>query len=161
MMFRLQCRENAPGARHPWKMRAPASYLALGLLLSGCGGGATDALPRKAVSGAVTLDGQPLAKGSISFDPENVPTDPVSVGSIIEDGYYSIDSDGGPTPGTYRVSIRAGGSDEAEANLEAPGLPPKKAAPEPIPAMYNTRTTLKAEVTADGSNTFDFTLTSK
>lgn len=165
MMTRSKSREGAPRAGPPTRPRArvgPWSIcLALCLWATGCGGGATDDLPRRAVSGTVTLDGKPLEKGAISFDPEVVPKDPVSVGAIIEGGSYEIAAEQGPTPGTYRVSIRAGGPGEAEASEDAPGMPPRRAAPDPIPARYNARTTLRAEVTADGPNTFDFELTSK
>jgi len=139
---------------------ALAPWLVLGLSLTGCGG-ASDDLPRKSVSGTVTLDGAPLKAGSIAFDPENVPQNPVSVGAVITEGAYSIPGDGGPTPGTYRVSIRAGDAGDAGDAAEAPGATPKARAKEPIPPKYNENTELKAEVKAEGSNTFKFDLTSK
>jgi hypothetical protein len=139
---------------------ALAPLLALGLSLAGCGGG-SDNLPRKAVSGTITLDGAPLKAGSIAFDPESVPTAPVSVGAPVTDGTYSIARGEGPTPGTYRVSVLAGGAGNASASEEAPGATPKARAKDPIPEKYNAKTELKAEVKADGPNTFNFDLSSK
>src|SRR5262245_10701223 len=83
------------------------SELALGLALSlgpaGCGG-AEDAVPREAVSGRVTLDGVPLKRATIHFDPEGQgSTHPVAVGGVVIDGSYSIPKAQGPTPGPYRV----------------------------------------------------------
>jgi hypothetical protein len=135
--------------------------LALGLVTAGCGG-ASDSLPRQAISGKVTLDGKPLPSGSISFDPDDPgQPNPVSVGATIIDGVYSLPRAEGPTPGIYRVSINAVSESEPVTNREAPGAPPKKRPKDLIPAKYNAKTTLKATVTAGGSNSFDYELTSQ
>ena len=66
-----------------------ALVLALSLALAGCGG-AEDDLPREAVSGRVTLDGVPLKRATIHFDPEGQgSTHPVAVGGVVIDGSYS------------------------------------------------------------------------
>jgi hypothetical protein len=141
--------------------------LPLAVLLSalvcgaGCESGATDDLPRNGVSGTITLDGQPLAKGLISFDPDKGQADAVSAGAVVTEGSYSIARNEGLTPGKYRVSIRSSAGGESAATKEAPGMPPKKREKDPIPEKYNAKTTLSAEVTEGGSNVFDFELTSK
>jgi hypothetical protein len=135
---------------------------ALTLALCGCGGGATDSLPREAVYGTVTLDGKPLERGSISFDPDSQgQADPVSVGRPIIGGSYSIPKAEGPTPGKYRVSIYDAGADSGLAPGEAPGAPAKKTKASTVPAKYNANTTLSAEIKAGTANNYDFTLTSK
>jgi hypothetical protein len=130
--------------------------------LAGCGGsGATDDLPRTAVSGKVTLDDMPLESGSISFDPEPGVKDPVSVGGVIKDGTYSIDKATGPTPGTYRVAIQASEPAIVLKPGEAPGATPKVKTKAKIPAKYNTKSELKKDVAAGESNNFDFELKSR
>ncbi len=112
--------------------------------------------------GKVTLDGTPLAKGMISFDPADGSAGAVPAGGVVTDGSYSIDSETGPTPGKYKVSIRSAGSGpEGALEKSAPGMPPKKPKPDPIPKQYNTASTLRAEVRSSGSTTADFALTSK
>ena len=126
----------------------------------GCGDGAADGLPRRAVSGSVTLDGKPLESGMISFDPDAADQPhPVSGGGMIQGGGYSIARADGLTPGLYRVSIRSGGRGAASAAGQAPGAPPRKgAAKDLVPEQYNAKSTLKAEVKDGGSARFDFDL---
>ena len=138
-----------------------AAGLAVIAAMSGCSQ-PEDKLPRQAVRGTVTLDGKPLEKGQISFIPEVQGANPVSGGSVISAGSYSIPQDKGLTPGKYKVAINAAADVPALAAGEAPGAPPKaksKAAPL-IPAQYNTQSTLGAEVKS-GTNTINFEMTSK
>jgi hypothetical protein len=130
---------------------------------SGCGTGSADGLDRRAVSGKVTLDGAPLPRGVIAFDPENEAGGSVPAGGVITDGYYSIDASSGPTPGKYKVSIRSAPTDGDAVKKEAPGAPPRraKASADPIPAKYNTASELTAEIAASGSSSVDFTLVSE
>lgn len=128
--------------------------------MSGCGGGATDSLPRHAVSGNVTLDDKPLPSGSISFDPADPgKPDAVSAGATISNGSYSVAQADGLTPGVYRVSINSRGGAAAVSPTEAPGAPPKTRPKDLIPEKYNTKSTLKAEVKPGESPRFDFDLT--
>jgi hypothetical protein len=126
-------------------------------LLSGCG--AKDPLNRRAVSGTVTLDGQPLKQGSIAFEP--LQPGGVSSGALITDGQYAVPADKGLPQGKYRVSVTAGGA--AAAKLGPDGMPGDAgAAPkELIPAIYNTASKLTAEVGETDSPQFDFQLKSK
>jgi hypothetical protein len=124
--------------------------------LTGCGGG--DGLPREQVSGLVTLAGEPLESGLIQFEPTD-PSIPTLTGGEITEGRYLVPRVEGPVPGTYRVIIT---SNPKEAELdpeegELPGMVPIAKTPG-LPARYNSQTELKAEVTAGGPNTFDFSL---
>jgi len=144
-------------------LRAAVWSAAFAALLSGpgCGGASSDGLDRKSVYGKVTLDGAPLAKGVISFDPDGGTPGAVPAGGVITDGSYSIDAATGPTPGKYKVSIRSASTETLDdSNGPGPSLR-KKAAVDPIPERYNTKSTLTAEVKASGSTTVDFALTSK
>jgi prepilin-type N-terminal cleavage/methylation domain-containing protein/prepilin-type processing-associated H-X9-DG protein len=102
------------------------------LALLGCDGG-TDSLPRVAISGKVTLDGKPLGKGAIAFDPDQTNANPVQVGADVVGGAFSVPRMSGPTPGNYRVSIMSAGAGAGLAPGEAPGAPPKAAPKEEIP----------------------------
>jgi hypothetical protein len=125
--------------------------------LGGCGA-ADDGLARRAVSGMVTLDGQPLAAGSIEFEPEAGNTGTiVSGGAIIRSGYYEIPRDKGLRPGKYKVLISSSGEAPGAGAFEPPGDRPPPPA-EKVPKKYNVATTLSADVKADSPNVFNFDL---
>ena len=67
----------------------------------GCGG-PSDGLPWQAISGTVTLDGQPVAVGS-TLIPEGF--DGPSVGSSILEGAYSIPAHEGTVLGIHRDAV--------------------------------------------------------
>jgi hypothetical protein len=125
-------------------------------LMSGCGG--DDGLFRQSISGLVTLDGVPLAGGSILFEPTTEASG-TAVGATIRQGMFVISRAEGPAPGTYRVRIYS------SSNAQAP---PRKGqgdrAPRPmverLPAHYNAKSDLRAEVFVDHANPFRFALQS-
>jgi hypothetical protein len=80
----------------------------------------------------------------------------IEAGAVIRDGSYSIPREGGPVPGRYKVVINASSGGAAPPS-GAPGaaLPVPK---ELIPAKYNTKSELSAEVKKGGDNRFDFPL---
>jgi hypothetical protein len=130
--------------------------------VTGCGG-ATDTLPREAISGTVTLDGQALPKGVLQIVPAKQ-NEGTPCGSLIQDGKFAIARAQGPVPGEYVVMINSneGGSEASGAPAGAPG--PVATADRPkelIPAEYNTSSKLTAQVKAGGPNTFEFALKSK
>lgn len=100
------------------------------------------------VSGTVTLDGKPLAKGMIYFKT-------VAAGSIdsvdVIDGKYA----GQAEAGVRRVEIIA----YKPATGGTPGMGGSEV--NYIPAKYNVDSKLTAEVTASGPNDFPFDITSK
>jgi hypothetical protein len=137
---------------------------ALGLAV-GCAGSSDD-LPREAVSGTVTLDGQLLPSGSISFMPSDSSGAGVTTtggGGTITSGKFSIARETGLVPGSYNVAIYA--SEESAGRTKPQqvggGSKPAERAKELIPAKYNTSTELKAEIKKGGGNALTFTLESK
>jgi len=147
----------------PFPDRLPAALFSAWLLavsLAGCGDPG-DSLPRKEVSGAVTLDGKPLSHGTIQFLP-TAPETPTAAMAEVKEGAYSVAIAQGLVPGRYKVLISSAHeppSDPAKADA-LPGMsgPPLK---ELLPVRYNSQSTLTAEVKKDAPNTFDFPLTSK
>ena len=118
-------------------------------LLTGCGSDAAT------VSGKVTLDGKPLAKGNIAFYSGGSAA--LATGSINSSGNYTLQTgtDKGLTPGNYQVTVVA--NDVVEPAQEFASPIPKLI----TPAKYSSVSTsgLTAEV-KPGSNTFNFDLVS-
>jgi hypothetical protein len=115
-------------------------------------------LPRQAVSGSVTLKGQPLPQGTIQFLPAT-DKQPTAGAVEIKDGKYSLPQEQGLVPGPYKVMISS--AKESGAQKGPPDDSPGKHGPPPkdlIAAKYNVQTKLTAEVKEGGSNTFDFPL---
>jgi hypothetical protein len=131
------------------------------LFLASCGG-VQDTLPREAISGTATLDGQPLAHGVLQLFPASQ-KEGTACGALIEDRKFSIKRAEGPVPGEYVVMInsnqgRAGGG----APAGAPGPVASSERPkELIPAEYNAQSKLTAVVRAGTPNTLEFALKSK
>lgn len=130
--------------------------LALGMC-AGCGRG--DDLPRAAVHGKVTLDGQPLAAGAITFTPTSKEGGPV-VGARIENGEYELSTAEGPGAGTLKVAITADQQlsfeldDPRQFASHAAEIPPGN----PVPARYNTQTELERTAEAGAEHEWNFDL---
>ena len=136
---------------------ASLSLIGLGLL-GGCGG---NPLGRNPISGTVKVDGVPLEKGTISFQP--LEDGQTSSGAVISGGNYAIPRDKGLPAGSYRVSINAaapGGSRPALAADAVPGdgPPPPK---EMIPPEWNESSTQTIEVKKGGPFIFPFEIATK
>lgn len=117
--------------------------------ISGCG--RSD--DRKAISGNVTLDGEPLPSGLIHFQPTETATS--SAGTTIQNGRYEIPAAQGLKPGKYQVAIQAFKPtgriiDDRQAGKR----------PELTPIGFRESDHLSATVAAGGGNAFDFVLTS-
>jgi hypothetical protein len=112
------------------------------------------------VEGHVTLDGQPVDGGVISFIQGTGPGSDKGNSAIVG-GKYEVAGDRAKnlTPGTYSVQIHwIQKLTKAGANpINADTSPAVK---EVIPPKYNSQTTLTKEVTA-GTNKIDFDLQSK
>jgi hypothetical protein len=127
------------------------------VVFSGC---SNDPLGRQAISGSVKVDGAPLTKGNVSFQPTE--GQPTAGGAVIKDGHYSVPKDGGLVVGKYRVSINAavpgsGGKADEAALPGDPPAPPK----ELIPPAWNTASTQVIEVKKQGPFNFDFAIDTK
>ncbi len=117
---------------------------------SGCGG--PEIAP---VSGKITVGGQPVGRGSVTFmpDQDKGTSGKVAVGDIQSDGSYSLrtfDTDDGALVGHHRVIISGRGLEDAENMAPDPNIPPRYANP--------AQSGLTAEVKS-GSNPINFDLT--
>ena len=125
---------------HSWLLVLAAG----GLLLSGCGGEDYELAP---ISGRVTLDGKPLAKIRVSFQPVSKRPDepnpgPGSYGTTDTEGRYTlqtVESDAdGAVVGTHRVHLGTKPPEQDPADDRAPVYK------EIVPAQWR-----------DGSQTFE------
>jgi hypothetical protein len=106
------------------------------------------------VSGAVTLDGQPVEDGAILFVPVDGTTS--TAGGQIKGGRYSVRV----PPGSMKVSISAPKVVGKKKIYPTPNSPEMPITVEALPARYNERTELRLDVHA-GANRKDFELRSK
>ena len=119
-----------------------ALLLCLLIVIVGCGLGSDG---KHTVRGNVTWNGQPLETGTITFFPES--TAAPEAGKIV-DGDFSFRC----FPGTCRVVIRA---ERFSGMIESMNQPRIE---QYIPSKYNVDSTLTAEVSDDGPNSFTFDL---
>ena len=111
----------------------------------GCGSSDDARLPgRDAVSGTVTLDGKKVDGGSITFFSEKDVAAGIQASASIKDGRYEILV----TPGLKKVKINQ--TVETRPNVFE----------DLIPAKYNSKTTLEADVSQENKQ-FDYELLSK
>jgi hypothetical protein len=147
----MSCRRLVP-------LRAPKPALAFWaaslLLLTGCADEG-----RLALEGAVTLDGQPLDKGFITFRPQPGTPGPTA-GGPIEGGRFSIAPEQGAFAGTFRVEISAQ-RPTGKTLLDADTGQVVPHYEQGLPERYNRRSELAAEVKPGLRNHFEFALTSK
>lgn len=112
---------------------------------------------RVAVQGTVTVDGQPLKSGFVTFTPTEGTEGP-KASAEIADGKFELERDSGPMVGKLRVEIRAQQDlgialdDPEEFDAKAPRVLPGNS----IPPQYNDRSTLVCETSADRPNEFQF-----
>jgi hypothetical protein len=132
----------------------------LGILLVlvwGAGCGLDDSGGRRAISGVVTFDGQPLDNGVIRLEPRSASEAGMAVGATIRRGVFALARQDGPTPGTYRVRIYSSSGVQAPP-AEGQSENTRRPMVERLPAAYNEGSELQVDVTADGPNHFRFDL---
>lgn len=111
---------------------------------------------RHPIQGEITFKGQAVNEGSIQFHPL-VPTEGYLEGAMIEAGRYKIPAEKGLLPGKYQVLVSASDYQGKKPDpSSAPGAVYQSK--ELFPEIYNTKSTLNIEVTAQGPNNFDFHL---
>ncbi len=129
---------------------------AIGVLSTlGCSGPVTNT-----IHGDVTLDGAPLATGSIQFVP--MPgTLGTSTGGNIKDGHYSVTSvKGAPCIGAYRVEIQGmRGTGKMVPDTYKSGKMIEEQAPA-VAARFNSESKLQVDLKA-GDNVQNFEVSSK
>lgn len=137
-----------------YAMALALAAIVLVLPSAGCG---SSEIPRLAVTGTVTLDDKPIDDGTILFTP--MAAGP-SAGSEIKNGRYQILRSRGPSPGKYRVDIRAyraigpATRDEVSGQTEQPMK-------QVLPPRYNSDSKLEVTLVEDRADPVDFRLQSR
>jgi hypothetical protein len=133
------------------------------LYLASC---SSDSGPQRiAVRGAVRLGNVPLANGQIRFIPTENTKGPAAAASIV-DGEYAFTAADGPLVGTHRIEIESADrfdfpidDEQAFAQFAQSGKNRDRKRPlNPVPDIYNTKSTLTRTVDADSEPVFDFEL---
>lgn len=141
------------------------SLLALCSMGMGCGG-SPDPYDRVGFSGEVTLDGEPLAAGFLYLEP--MERQPTQAYAVIQNGSFNVESVAGAVPGRYRVSIVRDDSSALPDGVD-PQTPEGAAISDklsrspttkPLPAVYNVKSRLEADLKYDAENSFAFHLES-
>lgn len=115
----------------------------------GCSTRPADQPEIAAVSGTVTIDGQLLAGVSVVFESER---GVLAFGNTHADGRYTL---------SYIRSAKGAGPGKNIVRISTPTMGPTSPLhKDSIPAIYNTQSTLAADV-VKGRNAFDFALEPK
>jgi hypothetical protein len=130
----------ARGGRRSGRFRG-AAFLAIALAVGGC---ASDEQP--VVSGTVTVDGQPLAEGTMHFSP--LAGGASSAGTRIKGGQFSVPLE----RAKYKVQIFAPKASKVEAKLDANGPGGGPTMEETLPPRYNVQSELTLDVTGPKSD---------
>jgi hypothetical protein len=126
------------------------------LLVAGCGRADYDGPKRYPLSGKVTLDGESVDQGFISFLPHTQSERPS--GGIVAAGEYLIPEAKGANAGTYTVQVRwSRRTGRRVFDPEIGEMVPE--VEDRIPARFNTQSELTVEVSATQTE-FDFHLES-
>ncbi len=131
--------------------------------LAGCGSRADERGTRVGVRGTVLLDKKPLERARIVFRAATGENTITATGKIV-DGMYEIPAEHGPLVGKMRVEIQPEAIELEEFEAARGGDIRKNVQIQAvkIPAMYNTKSTLVADVTADETQNFlNFSLKSQ
>jgi len=129
------------------RLLLPSVFGCLALALAvGCGPSAPKLY---GVSGTVKYKGEPIKAGAITFRAENGATG----GGQIVDGKYDIPASAGLQPGKYKVAIaypdpKAPKGEEGGGVVVTPN--------ELLPAKYNSKTELTAEIQPQATNEVNF-----
>jgi len=86
-------------------VRSLRLFCAIGLIaLAGCGGGLGKLEP---VEGKISVGGQPLTAGDVTFHPEDAKLKATIVGKVGSDGAYKMTTNGKPgvPKGKYKVTV--------------------------------------------------------
>ena len=125
-------------------------------ILGGCSE-AADPHGRQSLSGTITFEGQPLDAGVIDFLPTGS-SQTAGARALVQNGQYSVPSQQGVMPGTYRVVITSPEENTTDPPAGPPGMEMPPPGTERIPAEYNTESEQTVQVSATGDNQFDFTI---
>jgi hypothetical protein len=135
------------------------SLLVMVIWLTGAIAGCQPRTNRLPVSGAITLNGQPLDGATIRFT--SIDGVKSANGALVREGRFQIPKEKGLLPGTYHIEISAPDNNAPPILVGAgPGQPGIRTAPERVPAEFNINSKQTIEVKTGGDNNFTFDIVS-
>jgi hypothetical protein len=141
------------------KMARLVSLLVVVIWLTGAIAGCQPRTNRLPVSGAITLNGQPLDGATIRFT--SIDGVKSANGALVQAGRFQIPKAKGLLPGKYHVEINAPDDKAPQVLVGAgPGQPGIRTAPERVPDEYNIKSKQTIEVKTGGDNNFTFDIVS-
>lgn len=123
-----------------------------GLALVGCSRGDG----KLSLAGAVTLDGVPVAQGTLVMTSGGS-----AATAVIDHGAFEIAADKGLPPGKYQVRVVAyelTGREIPDSEFPDRTVPERR---QIIPEVYNERSELLIDLTADNASNLEFALKTK
>jgi len=122
----------------------------------GCSAG-DDGWNRQAISGTVTLNGQPLDSGTISFEPMDLSAG-TSAGTEVQAGQFTMERSAGLPPGEYIVRIYSADVTSAPAPVNPAEQDGIMAPKERIPRKWNSESRETITVVDDGDNVLELNI---
>lgn len=135
---------------------ALATLLVCVVASTGCG--AKNPQGRKAVEGTISIDGTPIAEGSIEFMPDSSNAVQTSSGAVITDGKFSISETKGLTDGTYSVAVSA--RVDTGETVDGP-MGPESVFEELVPPQYGSETQEKTTFSGKGPFVYELDIPSE
>jgi hypothetical protein len=140
-------------ASHDQSRRLCLAVLGLAVVVGSSGCRRTPGLDVHPVSGTVTVDGDPLAEGWITF--RSLEGDTRGCAGRITNGAYRAEA----FAGAARIAVTATRAVPGKFVSPAPGVEPQPKTEQFIPRRYNEKTELEAEIPVGGIRGLDFALT--
>jgi hypothetical protein len=155
-MREIQCATSLSHTPPPSHSRSIALGLLFLAIVPGCSN--APATPQRGkLEGKVTVNGKPVASGTIRFmaiDPNGM-----NVLATVRDGQFSVAEDQGPTKGKYRVVFSVPSATKRRIpNDDVPGEFIEEAS-ETLPPRYNTKSEITIDYDPDQVRSHDFQLT--
>ncbi len=135
---------------------ALATLLICGVAATGCG--AKNPQGRRAVEGTISIDGTPIATGTIEFAPDASNAVQTTSGAVITDGKFSISETKGLTEGTYSVAVSS--RVDTGETVDGP-MGPEPVFKDLVPARYGSETQEKATFSGKGPFVYELDIPSE
>lgn len=123
---------------------------------TGCG--SKNPQGRRAVEGTISIDGTPIAQGSIEFTPDSSNAVQTSSGAAITDGKFKISETKGLAEGSYLVAVSA--RVDTGETVDGP-MGPEPVFEEAVPARYGSETQEKTTFSGKGPFVYELDIPSE
>lgn len=137
------------------RFKSPLPKLLISLVIIAAPGCGDTGSQRRAISGSVTLDGQPVNNATLILTPQGPG---LSAAAQIVDGQFALSADVGPTQGDFSVRINPA---EVEFHPTTSARKTDGKSRQQIPQRYQRPGELSVKITDDPAQTLELKLSSK